>query len=146
MRATRRGQLRETAIMSEDAAKKRPSEAALKRDCFLMRPPDLPVFVLEMGSHLFMWVHMAVMNSIGMQNSWYLQFALTTLVLFGPGLRLLPQGPSGAGASGARHEQPGRRRHAGGLTAIRWSRPSPPASCRPGTRMSITRRPPSSSR
>ena len=61
----------------------------------------LPVFVLEMGSHLFMWVHMAVMNSIGMQNSWYIQFALTTVVLLGPGLQVLPQGVSGLGASGA---------------------------------------------
>ena len=39
-----------------------------------------------------MWVHMAVMNSIGMQNSWYIQFALTTVVLLGPGLRFYRKG------------------------------------------------------
>eukprot|EP01036_Dinobryon_divergens_P039827 gene39827-52571_t len=33
-----------------------------------------------------------VMNTIGMQNSWYLQFALTTAVLFGPGLRFFAKG------------------------------------------------------
>jgi len=35
---------------------------------------------------------MAVMNSIGMQNSWYLQFVLTTAVLLGPGLRFFAKG------------------------------------------------------
>jgi heavy metal translocating P-type ATPase len=35
---------------------------------------------------------MAVMNTIGMQNSWYLQFALTSAVLFGPGLRFYRKG------------------------------------------------------
>ena len=78
----------ETAIMSEEsAAKKTAEEAALRRDVLFAAALTLPVFVLEMGSHLFMWVHMAVMNSIGMQNSWYIQFALTTVVLLGPGLR-----------------------------------------------------------
>lgn len=47
----------------------------------------LPVFVLEMGSHLVPAIHDFVMETVGMQESWYLQFVLTTLVLFGPGLR-----------------------------------------------------------
>ena len=83
----------ETAIMSEEsAAKKTAEEAALRRDVLFAAALTLPVFVLEMGSHLFMWVHMAVMNSIGMQNSWYIQFALTTVVLLGPGLRFYRKG------------------------------------------------------
>ncbi|AHB02593.1 heavy metal translocating P-type ATPase [Brucella ceti TE28753-12] len=45
-----------------------------------------------MGSHLIPAVHMFVMDRIGMQNSWYLQFVLTTLVLFGPGLRFFKKG------------------------------------------------------
>ncbi|MCX8509154.1 MAG: copper-translocating P-type ATPase, partial [Rhodobacteraceae bacterium] len=49
-------------------------------------------FVLEMGSHLFLWVYLLIMSTIGMQNSWYLQFALTTAVLFGPGLRFYAKG------------------------------------------------------
>jgi heavy metal translocating P-type ATPase len=48
--------------------------------------------VLEMGSHFIPGVHEFVMNNIGMQESWYLQFALTTLVLFGPGLRFYQKG------------------------------------------------------
>lgn len=83
----------ETAIMSEEsAAKKTAEEAALRRDVLFAAALTLPVFVLEMGSHLFLWVHMAVMNSIGMQNSWYIQFALTTVVLLGPGLRFYRKG------------------------------------------------------
>jgi cation transport ATPase len=72
---------------AEGAARKRPQEALLKRDVLIAAMLTLPVFVLEMGSHLFMWVHMAVMNTIGMQTSWLIQFVLTTLVLWGPGLR-----------------------------------------------------------
>ncbi|WP_336170191.1 heavy metal translocating P-type ATPase [Ensifer sp. MJa1] len=52
----------------------------------------LPIFVLEMGSHFIPAVHDFVMTNIGMQESWYLQFVLTTLVLFGPGLRFYQKG------------------------------------------------------
>lgn len=52
----------------------------------------LPVFILEMGSHLVPAVHDFVMETVGMRESWYLQFALTTLVLFGPGLRFFKKG------------------------------------------------------
>ncbi len=52
----------------------------------------LPVFVLEMGSHLVPGVHDWVMSTLGHRESWYLQFALTTLVLFGPGLRFFRKG------------------------------------------------------
>jgi Cu+-exporting ATPase len=52
----------------------------------------LPVFVLEMGSHMVPAIHDFVMETVGMRESWYLQFALTTLVLFGPGLRFFKKG------------------------------------------------------
>jgi P-type Cu+ transporter len=52
----------------------------------------LPVFVLEMGSHFVPSMHEWVMAVIGHQESRYLQFALTTLVLFGPGLRFFRAG------------------------------------------------------
>jgi Cu+-exporting ATPase len=52
----------------------------------------LPVFVLEMGSHTVDAIHDWVMNTLGHGTSWYLQFALTTLVLFGPGLRFFRKG------------------------------------------------------
>ncbi len=79
-------------VADETAAKKAAEEAGLKRDVVIAAALTLPVFALEMGSHLFDWVHMAVMNTIGTQNSWYLQFALTTAVLFGPGLRFYRKG------------------------------------------------------
>ncbi|PSH62727.1 heavy metal translocating P-type ATPase [Phyllobacterium sophorae] len=52
----------------------------------------IPVFVLEMGSHLVPAIHEFVMETVGMRESWYLQFLLTTLVLFGPGLRFFRKG------------------------------------------------------
>ena len=45
----------------------------------------LPVFVVEMGGHIFPALHHWVMASIGLQTSWYLQFGLTVLVLAWPG-------------------------------------------------------------
>jgi Cu+-exporting ATPase len=59
----------------------------LKRDVLIAGALALPVFLTEMGSHLFPPLHGFIDRTIGMQNSWYLQFILTTLVLFGPGLR-----------------------------------------------------------
>jgi Cation transport ATPase len=52
----------------------------------------LPVFVLEMGSHLIPGMHHLVMSTIGMQTSWLMQFALTTAVLIGPGRTFYAQG------------------------------------------------------
>src|SRR3989338_3185947 len=81
------------AHLSEEVTlRKAAEESTLRRDLRIAAALSLPVFVLEMGSHLFTWVHMAVMNTIGMQNSLYLQFALTTAVLFGPGLRFFAKG------------------------------------------------------
>jgi Cu+-exporting ATPase len=51
----------------------------------------LPVFVLEMGSHLVPAFHHWVMMTLGDWN-WRVQFVLTTLVLFGPGLRFFGKG------------------------------------------------------
>ena len=52
----------------------------------------LPVFVLEMGVHVIPGMHALVERTVGMQNSWLLQFVLTTIVLFGPGLRFYTKG------------------------------------------------------
>jgi Cu+-exporting ATPase len=45
-----------------------------------------------MGSHFIPGVHEWVMDTIGHRESRYLQFALTTVVLFGPGLRFFLKG------------------------------------------------------
>ena len=81
-----------SAVSDAATDRKAAEEAALKRNLWIAAALTLPVFLLEMGSHLFTWVHMAVMNTIGMQNSWYLQFALTTAVLLGPGRRFYTKG------------------------------------------------------
>ncbi|AXT36012.1 Cu(2+)-exporting ATPase [Phaeobacter sp. LSS9] len=52
----------------------------------------LPVFLIEMGGHMIPALHHWVARSIGTGNSHILQFLLTTLVLFGPGLRFYRQG------------------------------------------------------
>lgn len=52
----------------------------------------LPVFGVEMGSHLIPALHDWVMMSMGMQRSWFFQFLLTTLVLCGPGISFFRKG------------------------------------------------------
>ncbi|MFQ6161273.1 heavy metal translocating P-type ATPase [Sinorhizobium meliloti] len=52
----------------------------------------LPLFLVEMGSHFIPGVHELIMGTIGMRNNLYLQFALATFVLFGPGLRFFRKG------------------------------------------------------
>jgi Cu+-exporting ATPase len=52
----------------------------------------LPVFVLEMGGHMVPAFHHWVMMTIGQGTSWLIQFALTTLVLAGPGRRFFVKG------------------------------------------------------
>jgi heavy metal translocating P-type ATPase len=66
--------------------------AGLRRAVLIAAILTLPVFALEMGSHFIPAVHDWVMGTLGHRNSWYLQFALTTLVLFGPGLRFFRKG------------------------------------------------------
>jgi Au+-exporting ATPase len=77
---------------TEAAARKDAERAALRRDLILAAVLTMPVFVLEMGSHLVPPVHDLVMSTIGMQASWYLQFALTLLVLAIPGSRFYEKG------------------------------------------------------
>ena len=77
----------------ETQSDKRDAEALeLKKNVILAAVLTLPVFILEMGSHIVPALHMFVMDTIGMQNSWYFQFVLTTLVLFGPGMRFFKKG------------------------------------------------------
>src|SRR3546814_12166284 len=53
---------------------------------------SLPVFVLEMGAHFMPGIYELVAATIGQEGSWYLQFALATIVLFGHGLRFFQHG------------------------------------------------------
>lgn len=73
-------------------ARKAEEADALRQNVLLAAALTLPVFVLEMGSHLIPAFHMAIENSIGTQTSWIIQFVLATIVLFGPGLHFFTKG------------------------------------------------------
>ncbi|QED28122.1 copper-translocating P-type ATPase [Microvenator marinus] len=82
------------AAVDDEAANERKDaeRTQLKRDLTIAAVLTLPVFALEMGSHLIPGVHDLIMRTIGMQWNWYIQFVLTTLVLVMPGLRFYRQG------------------------------------------------------
>ncbi|MDK6203017.1 heavy metal translocating P-type ATPase [Oligella urethralis] len=69
------------------AQRKDREEALLKRDLIVALLLSLPVFILEMGAHLIPAMQQWVDTRIGLHNSWYLQFLLTSLVLSFPGRR-----------------------------------------------------------
>ena len=77
---------------TEGATRKEAEEALLRRDLMIAAALSLPVFALEMGSHLFAPIHHLIMTTVGMQTSWVLQFVLTALVLLGPGRRFYLKG------------------------------------------------------
>ncbi|HEV2575547.1 MAG TPA: heavy metal translocating P-type ATPase [Beijerinckiaceae bacterium] len=86
---------RVVAAGSPDAAavaRKEAETAGLKRDLTVAALLSAPIVVLEMGSHLVPAIHELIMQTVGMQTNWYLQFALTTLVLFVPGRRFYTKG------------------------------------------------------
>ncbi|MFN7002451.1 MAG: heavy metal translocating P-type ATPase [Roseinatronobacter sp.] len=77
----------------DDFASRRDAEAqTLRRDMMIASVLTLPVFILEMGSHLFPPLHHVIMETIGMQMNWLIQFALTTVVLAFPGIRFYAHG------------------------------------------------------
>ncbi|MFG1239792.1 MULTISPECIES: heavy metal translocating P-type ATPase [Xanthobacteraceae] len=75
-----------------EAARRERDMRSLRNALMLAAVLTVPVVVLEMGSHLVPAIHIWVMETIGQQGNWYLQFALTTLVLFVPGLRFFIKG------------------------------------------------------
>ena len=73
-------------------ALKRPERNRCRSNLGLAAVLTLPVFVLEMGSHLIPGMHALIGSTIGHQASWLLQFALTSFVLAVPGLRFYTKG------------------------------------------------------
>jgi Cu+-exporting ATPase len=81
-----------TDTAEDQGRKRREAEIqALARALGTAAVLTLPVFILEMGSHLVPAFHRWVMMTFGEWN-WRIQFVLTTLVLFGPGLRFFGKG------------------------------------------------------
>ncbi|SUA51956.1 Copper-transporting P-type ATPase [Oligella ureolytica] len=78
--------------VEELSKRKEQEENILKRDLIIAAILTLPVFILEMGSHMIPAMHRWVIDSIGLQESWYIQFVLTTLVLVFPGRRFYQLG------------------------------------------------------
>lgn len=52
----------------------------------------VPVFILEMGTHLIPAFHQFIESTIGTQASWIVQFVLTTIVLAWPGREFFSRG------------------------------------------------------
>lgn len=59
--------------------------AALWQRFWIAACLTLPVFIVEMGGHLVPSFHAWVMQTVGMQTSWALQFVIVTVVLAWPG-------------------------------------------------------------
>ena len=86
--------LHNAGATGEDATAQRQAQEreSLKRSLIFATVFALPVFVLEMGAHMVPAFHHWIAGTIGTQNSWYIQFALTAVVLFGPGRRFFEKG------------------------------------------------------
>ncbi|MGB7317807.1 MAG: heavy metal translocating P-type ATPase [Planktotalea sp.] len=65
---------------------------SMRRAFILSALLTLPVFILEMGGHAVPAFHHLIARTIGMQTSWAIQFALTLLVILGPGRALWRSG------------------------------------------------------
>ncbi|WP_062115124.1 heavy metal translocating P-type ATPase [Aureimonas sp. AU40] len=76
-----------TARRDEARARSEAETRALKHRALLALLLAAALFVLEMGGHLVPALHHAVAAGIGIETSWLLQFALASVILFGPGLR-----------------------------------------------------------
>jgi Cu+-exporting ATPase len=78
--------------LTDQAVKKDEEARHLKQRIAVAGILTLPIFVLEMGSHLIPAIHHLVISTIAMQTSWLIQFGLTTAVLIGPGRTIYAQG------------------------------------------------------
>ena len=81
------------AVEVEDRSDRKDREAQAKaRLTIIAAILTVPVFLLEMGGHIFPPFHQLIVNTIGVQASWLIQFALTTVVLAWPGRSFYTKG------------------------------------------------------
>lgn len=64
----------------------------LKKSLLVSAILTLPIFVLEMGTHLIPAFHHWLMATLPQTSNWIIQFVLSSVVLFGPGRRFLSSG------------------------------------------------------
>lgn len=80
-------------IDQQDQTERKQVEAShLRRMTLIAAILTLPVFLAEMGGHLFPSLHVWIGNSIGMQTSWVLQFILSSIVMAWPGQQFYRRG------------------------------------------------------
>ncbi|MEQ8918123.1 MAG: copper ion binding protein, partial [Roseovarius sp.] len=85
-------ELADDGIAEDRGARKEGEARALARRTAFAAALALPVFLLEMGAHLVPGMHEMIGRTIGHQASWMIQFVLTTIVLFWPGLQFYTKG------------------------------------------------------
>ena len=78
-------ELAETGKGLSAVARKQEDARLIARKTLIAALLALPVFLIEMGSHVIPGVHELIAGTIGHQASSYIQFVLTTLILSGPG-------------------------------------------------------------
>lgn len=83
-----------SAQVLNDAVPRAPDDAGqtLRRRVLLAAALTLPVFIAEMGGHLYPPLHHWIARTVGMQTSWALQAILTLAVILGPGRGLFTAG------------------------------------------------------
>ena len=64
----------------------------LKIDFFIALILSLPIFIMEMGSHLFEPFHHFLHSLISQQFNWYIQFILASVIILIPGRRFFSKG------------------------------------------------------
>src|SRR5690606_17390057 len=84
--------LAETAVTNDQFERAEQTYETLRKRFWLATVLALPVFILEMGGHMVPAFHHWVASTIGTQNSWLIQFVLTTLVLMFPGREFYTKG------------------------------------------------------
>ncbi|WP_374373998.1 heavy metal translocating P-type ATPase [Tabrizicola sp.] len=77
---------------TDKAAAREEEQGRLKRDLLIAGGLTLPIFLLEMGSHLIPALHHWLAMSVGRTPLYLLYFVLATIVQFGPGLRFYRKG------------------------------------------------------
>ncbi|REC58489.1 heavy metal translocating P-type ATPase [Rhodosalinus sediminis] len=82
----------EAGAATDRGARKAEEARAAARKTALAAALAAPVFLLEMGGHMIPGVHALIGETIGHQASWLVQFALTTLILIGPGREFFLRG------------------------------------------------------
>ncbi|MBZ0165004.1 MAG: heavy metal translocating P-type ATPase [Notoacmeibacter sp.] len=85
-------ELAQASATAERGARKEEEARELFRRMLFAAALALPVFAIEMGGHVVPGMHDLVDHAIGRQTNWLIQFVLTTIVIFGPGLHFYTKG------------------------------------------------------